>query len=38
MEASHKAFYKKVFEEIHINSNGFDFETEVTVNMTKKGY
>ena len=38
METGYKAFRKKVFEEIHINSNGFNFEPEVTVKVAKKGY
>lgn len=38
METGYKAFRKEVLEGIHLNSNGFEFEPEITAKIIKKGH
>lgn len=38
METCYKAFRRQVFNDIHIKSNRFEFEPEITVKVAKKGY
>jgi hypothetical protein len=38
METGYKAFRKKVFEAITIESNRFGFEPEITAKVAKKGF
>lgn len=38
LETCYKAFRREVFDHIHLKSNRFEFEPEVTVKVAKRGY
>ena len=38
LETCYKVFRREIFDDIHLRSNRFEFEPEVTVKLAKKGY